>query len=159
MLFNSLMHVSFFTDQMEAMEDFYVNRLGGTLKIVTRAKAYLDRPQSGYHRIALEDPERVIIVYIELAPGQFVELFPKSEGQGEHVAFNQRLGYSHFALTVDDIFAAREELEARGVTFDTQISKGPSETYQMWTHDPDGNAFEIMQYTERSYQVVGHIME
>ena len=57
------------------------------------------------------------------------------------------------------LFAARKELEARGVTFDTQICKGPSETYQMWTHDPDGNRFEIMQYTEKSYQLVGHIME
>lgn len=159
MLFSSLMHVSFYTDQMEAMRDFYVDKLGGTLKIVTRAKAYLDRPQSGFHKLALEDPEKIIIVYIELAPGQFVELFPKNPGQGEHIAFNAQLGYSHFALTVDDIFAAREELEGRGVVFDTQISKGPSETYQMWTHDPDGNAFEIMQYTDASYQVVGHIME
>ena len=158
MLFNNLMHVSFFTDQLDAMCDFYVEKLGGTLKIVTRAKAYLDRPQSGYHEVALSDPEKVIIVYIELAPGQFIELFPKAEGQGPASHMGENLGYAHFALTVDDIFAAREELERRGVVIDTEISKGPSETYQMWTHDPDGNAFEIMQYTDKSYQVVGHIM-
>lgn len=158
MLFNNLMHVSFYTNRLEAMEDFYINKLGGELKIVTRAKAYLDRPQSGYHALALADPEKVIIVYIELAPGLFVELFPKNEGQGPAPRMGENLGYAHFALTVDDIFAAREELERRGVVFDTEISKGPSETYQMWAHDPDGNAFEIMQYTSRSFQVVGHIM-
>ncbi len=29
----------------------------------------------------------------------------------------------------------------------------------MWVHDPDGNKFEIMQYTDKSFQVVGHIEE
>ena len=71
--------------------------------------------------------------------------------------WNGRLGYSHFALTVDDIFAAYDELVAAGVTPDTQVSKGPSETYQFWVSDPDGNKFEVMQYTDKSYQVVGHI--
>lgn len=157
-MFNSIMHVSFFTDRLDEMICFYTEVLGGTLKIVTRAKAYLDRPQSGYHAVALTDPEKVIIVYIEVAPGQFIELFPKGEGQGPAAAFNENLGYSHFALTVDDIFAARAELEGRGLVFDTEISKGPSETYQMWAHDPDGNKFEIMQFTDASYQIVGHIM-
>lgn len=159
MKFTSIMHVAFFTDQLDAMRDFYVNVLGGELKIATRAKVYLDRPESSFHAMALEDPEKVIITYIELAPGQFIELFPKSEGQGPAAGFNENLGYSHFALLVDDIFAAREELEGRGLVFDTEISKGPSETYQMWAHDPDGNKFEVMQFTEKSYQVVGNIME
>lgn len=101
MLFNNLMHVSFYTDRLEAMEDFYINKLGGELKIVTRAKAYLDRPQSGYHALALADPEKVIIVYIELAPGQFVELFPKNAEQGPASRMGENLGYAHFALTVD----------------------------------------------------------
>ncbi len=157
-MFNSIMHMSFFTDRLDEMIAFYTEVLGGTLKIVTRAKAYLDRPRSGYHALALADPEAIIIVYIELAPGQFVELFPKVAGQGPAAAFNENLGYSHFALTVDDIFAARAELEGRDLVFDTEISKGPSETYQMWAHDPDGNKFEIMQFTDKSYQVVGHIM-
>ena len=50
-----------------------------------------------------------------------------------------------------------EELASRGVKPDTAISKGPSGTYQQWYHDPDGNRFELMQYTEDSYQVIGHI--
>ncbi len=158
MLFTSIMHVSFYTDQLDAMCDFYTKVLGGTIKIVTRAKVYLDRPQSAFHAIALTDPEKVIIVYIELAPGQFIEIFPKNVGQGPAPEPNANLGYSHFALLVDDIHVARKELESRGLVFDTEISKGPSETYQMWAHDPDGNKFEVMQFTDASYQVVGHIM-
>lgn len=37
MEFKSLMHVSFFTDQMDVMRDFYENKLGLKVKIVTRA--------------------------------------------------------------------------------------------------------------------------
>lgn len=158
-MFNAIMHVTFFTEQLDAMRDFYVNVLGGTVKIVTRAKLYLDRPNSAYHKVALEDPERIIIMYIELAPGQFIELFPAELGQLPHSEWNAEVGYSHFALTVDDIYAVREELEGRGLVFDTEISKGPSETYQMWAHDPDGNRFEVMQYTDASFQLVGNIME
>ena len=35
MEFKSLMHVSFFTDQMDVMRDFYENKLGLKVKIVT----------------------------------------------------------------------------------------------------------------------------
>ena len=34
------MHVTFFTEQMDVMRDFYENKLGLKPKIVTKAKAY-----------------------------------------------------------------------------------------------------------------------
>lgn len=156
--FKSIMHVAFFTDQMDVMIDFYENKLGLKPKIITKAKAYAERDNKLYGDMAKADPEKIIITYIEIAPGQFIELFPKFEGQGPHANWNQNVGYSHYALLVDDIFKTREELIERGVEMDTDISKGPSGTYQMWVHDPDGNKFEIMQYTKDSYQVVGNIM-
>ena len=55
-----------------------------------------------------------------------------------------------------DIYKARDEFLEKGIELDTDISKGPSETYQMWLHDPDGNKFEVMQYTENSIQVKGN---
>lgn len=158
MLFNSIMHVTFFTHQLEEMRRFYTEVLGGEVKIVTRAKLYAGSSKQRYAKIAETDPKKIIIMYIELAPGQFIELFPAEEEQKPHPEWNEHVGYSHFALMVDDIYAARAELEGRGLIFDTEISKGPSETYQMWAHDPDGNRFEIMQYTDQSYQLVGHIM-
>lgn len=158
MHFNNIMHIAFYTDNLEGMLDFYENKMGFTRKVLVRYGAYRYRPdRPAMYKIAQENPDRIFNIYLEAAPGQFLELFEKMEGQEPHDRWNQRLGYSHYALTVDDIFACRKELEARGVEFDTAISKGPSETYQMWVHDPDGNKFEIMQYTEKSYQVVGHL--
>lgn len=158
MLFNNLMHIALYTDQMDEMLDFYKNVLGAEEKVVVKYKTYLHRDDRPYMQsIARKTPEAVFNVYLEIAPDQFVEFFPKAESMVADGEWNSRAGYNHFALTVDDIHATRAELERRGLTFDTEISKGPSGTYQMWAHDPDGNRFEIMQYTEESYQVVGHI--
>lgn len=157
MEYNSLMHIGFFTDRMEEMVRFYTEVLGGTVKVVSRYGSYLhrdDRP--AMQAIAKVRPNDIFNIYVEMAQGQFVEFFPKEEGQKEHTGFNEHLGYSHFALCVPDIQEAVRELESRGLTFDTKLSKGPSETWQIWAHDPDGNKFEIMQFTDKSWQVTGH---
>jgi len=157
-MFNDVMHIAFFTDRMDEMIHFYTDILGGKIKTLVRYKVYLDRLDRPENRaIALKDPNKIFNVYIELAPNQYIELFHRFDGMAEAPVRGTVAGYNHFALTVDDIFKAREELSARGLTFTTEISKGPSETYQMWSHDPDGNYFEIMQFTDKSYQVVGHI--
>lgn len=158
MEFKNMMHISFYTDQMDEMIDFYVNKLGAKLKIVTRASLYKGLNRGYYSEVAETEPNKIIIVYIEVAPGQFIELFPKMDSQEAHDEWNQRVGYSHFALLVDDIKKTREEFIQRGITLDTDISIGPSQTYQMWAHDPDGNKFEIMQYTDKSFQLIGSIM-
>lgn len=158
MEFKSIMHISFFTNRMEEMRDFYENKLGMKPKIVTKAKAYLDTKNPMYSQMAGEDPEKVLIIYLEAAPGQFIELFPGSPDQGPHPEWNKNLGYTHFSLLVEDIYKAKEEFIAAGIAIDDDISKGPSETYKFWFHDPDGNKCELMQYTKDSYQVVGNIM-
>lgn len=157
MKFQSLMHIGFYTANFDEIYDFYINKLGLKPKIVVRYKEYLgntERPSRA--KIAAEDPERIFYTYIEVAPGQFIEFFPEEERNHQETNKKKVPGYSHFALLVDDIFKAREEVIAAGITPDTEISQGPSGTYQMWLHDPDGNRFEIMQYTADSYQVVGH---
>ncbi len=157
MEFKSIMHVAFFTDRMDEMLDFYVNKLGAVKKAVVKYGVYLNRDdRPAMQKIAKTDPERIFNIYLEIAPGQFVELFTADEKQKPHTKWNEHKDYSHYALLVDDIFRAKEELLAAGITPDTDISKGPSETYQMWIHDPDGNKFEIMQYTENSVQVKGN---
>ncbi len=158
MKYNSIMHIAFYTDKLNEMIDFYTKKLGGTLKTVVRYDVYASRDdRPAMKKIAKEDPNRIFNAYIELAPLQFIELFPAYEGQKDFTEFNEHKGYSHFALIVDDIYEARKELEINGIVFDTQISKGTSETYQMWTRDPDGNRFEIMQFTPNSIQVKGNI--
>lgn len=158
MKFNSIMHVSFYTDHLDEMLDFYVNKLGLKQKVVVKWKSYKgrsDRPMMAQQ--AEENPEGIFYTYVEIAEGQFIELFPANPNQKPHREWNEDIGYSHFALTVDDIYEASKELQEKGVDPDTEISKGPSGTYQQWFHDPDGNRFELMQYTDESYQVVGHI--
>lgn len=152
------MHIAFYTDRMEEMIEFYTNKLGATKKYVVRYNIYKDRDDRPYfQKIAQEDPNRIFNVYLELVSGQFIELFPKFPEQIDDVEWNTRLGYSHFALLTDDIFKTVEDLHSKGLDPFTKPSKGPSETWQVWYKDPDGNCFEIMQYTEKSLQVIGNI--
>ena len=155
MKFNSIMHVAFFTDQIEVIRDFYENKLGCKPKMLMRNKVYIDSKHEEFKKLALDNPEGIFLIYFEIAPGQFIEFFPKREGQGPHDEWNQNLGYAHFALLVDDIYKTRDELISAGIVIDTDISKGPSGTYKFWIHDPDGNRFEIMQYTDESLQIKG----
>lgn len=160
MKFNEIMHLSFYTEHMGEMRDFYENKLGLKAKIIMRYEAYKNAKNRGiWAKKAETDPLGIAYIFIELAPGQYLELFPKYDGQLEHEVPDTRLGYSHFALMVDDIFEAREELVNAGVEIDIEPNKGQSETWQMWIHDPDGNKFEIMQYTEKSLQHHGNIEE
>lgn len=160
MKFNEVMHLSFYTDQMNEMRNFYENKLGLKAKIIMRYEAYKDQINRGaWATRAKTDPTGIAYIFIELALGQYLELFPKADGQLEHEKPDTRLGYSHFALMVDDIYKAREELIAAGVEIDVEPNKGQSETWQMWIHDPDGNKFEIMQYTKKSLQYKGNIKQ
>lgn len=110
MNFQSIMHIAFFTDHMEEMLDFYVNRLGLKTKAVTRYGAYLDRDdRPDMQKIAKEYPERIFNLYIEIAPGQFIELFPAGENQKPHTKWNEHRDYSHFALLVEDIFQTKQD--------------------------------------------------
>ncbi|HEY4025149.1 MAG TPA: VOC family protein [Candidatus Dormibacteraeota bacterium] len=88
------------------------------------------------------------IVYLQLAPGQFLELFPG--GEGTVAPLSRAAGYNHFCLVVDDLRATLRELEARGLTVSGQPVHGPDHNWQHWITDPDGNAIELMEITPAS---------
>lgn len=160
MKFNEIMHLSFYTDQLDVMRDFYENKLGLKAKIIMRYEAYKGKDDRGYWaKMAESDPTGIAYIFIEVAPGQYLELFSKAPNQQPHDIPNSHLGYSHFALMVDDIHQAREELVKAGIDIDIEPNKGQSEIWQMWIHDPDGNKFEIMQYTKKSLQHKGNVYE
>ncbi|MFQ8581150.1 MAG: VOC family protein [Holdemania massiliensis] len=122
MEYQGIMHIAFYTDQFETMIDFYTNKLGGKLKTIVRYGLYKgrkDRPQM--LEKAEKEPDRIMNAYVELAPKQFIEIFPAHSFQKPAVKFNEHQGYSHFALIVDDIFEARKELEERGIVFTSEI--------------------------------------
>ena len=101
MKFNEIMHLSFYTDQMDEMRDFYENKLGLKAKIIMRYEAYKGKKDRGaWAQRAETNPKDIAYIFIELAPGQYLELFPKADHQLEHEVPDTRLGYSHFALMV-----------------------------------------------------------
>lgn len=93
--------------------------------------------------------------YLEIAPGQYLEMFedPKLEP-----SVGNRAGIAHFCLESDDLDATMESLRVAGVPF-TEKKIGCDHTWQIWLRDPDGNDFEVHQYTGRSLQKVGGTVE
>lgn len=93
------------------------------------------------------------LVYLEIAPLQYLELFPalRPEALGDPLAADS---HAHLCLQVDDAAAAHAELAARGIAADGPPAAGPDHSLQFWLTDPDGNRIEVMQYRDRSYQLV-----
>jgi lactoylglutathione lyase len=90
------------------------------------------------------------IVYLHVAPGQFIELFPG--GQGEVAPRGRRAGYNHYCLVVDDIRATLRELASRGLAITGEPVLGMDRNWQYWIQDPDGNAIELMEVVVESPQ-------
>jgi lactoylglutathione lyase/glyoxylase I family protein len=91
--------------------------------------------------------------YLEIAEGNYVELF---EEKGLDPV--GRSGLAHFCFESDDIDALMVKLRERGVAF-TDKALGCDHTYQIWLSDPDGNKFEVHQYTDASTQRTGGVVE
>lgn len=97
-------------------------------------------------------------VYMSWTENAFIELFYVPSAHTKCVPNPQKsLNYTHYSLEVSDLKAFRNQIIKRGGAqyIETEIAMGLENTYTMWMHDPDGNRFEIMEYTPASYQVVG----
>lgn len=87
--------------------------------------------------------------YLEIAPQTFIEMF---EGlQGGAAADG---GIMHFCLETDDLDLLMQKLTAANVPY-TPKKIGCDNTWQIWLTDPDGNSFEVHQYTSKSAQYTG----
>ncbi len=89
------------------------------------------------------------IIYLEVNPNQFIELFYTNQH------FNQLVpqSYQHLCLETVDIYAFEKHILSKGLTLDKPILLGKDYNYQCWINDPDGNPIEIMQYTKDSLQL------
>lgn len=97
-------------------------------------------------------------VYMTWTDNTFIELFYVPNAKIKRVPNAQlHLNYTHFSLEVSDLKAFRKQILKRGGApyLEGEIEHGLDNTYTMWMHDPDGNRFEVMEYTPESYQVVG----
>ncbi len=90
------------------------------------------------------------IVYLNAAPGQFVELF---YGGSEETAWNDRqIGFNHLCLHVDDIHTAAEAVKEAGYRLDKEPKQGSDHNWQAWVTDPNGIRIELMQIMPESPQ-------
>ncbi len=134
-MIRGLAHVAFRVTDLEKALDFYCTKLG------FREAFRLER----------EGEYSPWIVYIQIAPEHFIELFPGA--QGENMS-RGAVGYNHFCLLVDDLAATLHELAERGLEIDGQPQQGLDHNWQYWIKDPDGNAIELMQIVPESPQAV-----
>ena len=89
-------------------------------------------------------------VYLFLAPGQYLELFPGGVREAE--IGPDTIGMRHICLMTADIRAAFESVRAKGGPLDSEIRRGKSRCLMFWTHDPDGTQIEIMEMPPESMQ-------
>ena len=100
-------------------------------------------------RMSSEETGALKMIYIYIAPSQFIELFPDGDGE---CAGSSAIGVKHICIEVDNAAMSLEELRARGAPIDTELKTGLSKCIQFWTHDPDGNKIEFMELPPDSLQ-------
>jgi catechol 2,3-dioxygenase-like lactoylglutathione lyase family enzyme len=131
-MITGLGHVAFRVTDLDRALDFYVRILG-------LREAF---------RLDMAGQPSPWIVYLQVAPGDFVELFPGAKNVGPQPGADA--GYNHFCLLVDDIHATVKELGARGLPIVGAPTKGVDNNYQFWVTDPDGNRIELMEIKPES---------
>lgn len=91
--------------------------------------------------------------YLEISENQYIEMF-----EDPNLESPVNTGLVHFCLEAEDLDAEMKRLNGLGIPF-TEKKLGCDHTYQIWLKDPDGNAFEVHQYTDRSLQKLGGVVE
>jgi catechol 2,3-dioxygenase-like lactoylglutathione lyase family enzyme len=91
--------------------------------------------------------------YLKIADDTFIEIFHEPKPGPV-----QNASLVHFCLESDDLDALAAHLDAQGIAH-TPKSLGADHTWQIWLEDPDGNKFEVHQYTEKSMQRHGGVVE
>ncbi len=106
------------------------------------------------------------LTYLKVAPGEFIELFNEQYSDNDPW---ENQGHHHICLIVENIEEAAETLEAKGVKLTHGPAAGKSpfrrpflveeaplrcHSRAFYIQDPEGNEIEVMQYTEKSLQVI-----
>ena len=132
-------HVCFFSDQVEAMINFYRDVLGLPVKFTLAAD---DGKTMGY--------------YFDCGNSTFIEVFNQAQAVkqwgGQIETLKPGGPYRHLCFEVTGLEGLRQDLLARGLKV-SPITLGIDHSYQAWITDPDGNAIELMEYTHQSLQL------
>ena len=140
-MIRKLAHLNFVTNDLEKIIDFYVNKLGMTVKFTLNNK---DGKPFGY--------------YFACGDITFLEFFDQAMaaevwgGKVEELTIGTR--YKHFCLEITGLDEFCERLKSKGVEV-SEISLGMDNSRQAWISDPDGNSIELMEYGPSSLQLIG----
>jgi len=140
-MIRQLAHLNFVTDDLPAMIDFYVNKLGFKIKF----SLYNAAGQPFGH-------------YFECGNSTFIEIFDQAlavkEWGGTVGPLTPGNGYRHFCFEVTGLADLCAQLKSKGVSV-TDIKEERDHARQAWIKDPDGNEIELMEYGAKSLQLVG----
>lgn len=130
-------HAAYRVTNLQQALEFYCNKLGFV-------EAF---------RLDQEGQPSPWIVYLQIAPGSFIELFPDSQdAPGTLPARDPQASYKHICLLVDDMEATLRKLAERGIAISGSPIQGLDSNLQYWLHDTDGNPIELMQIVPNSPQ-------
>lgn len=163
----TISHLGFNCKNLQKTMDFYCNILGATEKFYLTYGDIADdkvkeskekgEPIPKYVNQLRKFNDRKWSVYLQWTENSFIELFDQLGAFRKRIPKGHDLNYTHFSLEVENIRDFRQMIIERGGSeyLDTEISRGMEYTWQMWMHDPEGNKFEIMEYSPESYQLIG----
>lgn len=129
-----LAHVCVHVSSMDAAFDFYGTKLGLPVKFTFEKKGRLGG------------------AYFDIGDGNFIEVFEVPDLRVVNT------GITHFCLETDNIDEFIARMRSHGVSC-TDKKLGSDQSWQTWLADPDGNKFEIHQYTDKSCQYRGGVAE
>ena len=132
-MIKGIAHLAFYVNNMEASLRFY--ETFGIKKVFS----------------ITNDKGEPWIEYLKVAEGQFIELFYQSE-PFEPGQMWKRKYYAHLCLETTDIHETAKKIVDAGYELAVSPNLGKDGNYQCWTHDPDGNAIELMQIMPDSLQ-------
>ncbi len=90
------------------------------------------------------DPDGTVqLIYLEFAPGQFIELFPG--GNAPPPPVERALGYVHICLVVDDLATTLAHLATLGIAPNAPPRAGRAAQRLAFINDLDGNQIELME--------------
>lgn len=133
-------HIGMNVKDMEKSMHFYKDCLGFQPKFTL----YLDAEKT-----------KPWIEYLVFGDNQFIELFYTYDELQAHPDLQACYSMHHLALVVEDIHETAKELAEKGIQITSGPDLGVEKTWQLWVKDPDGNPIEFMQYTDKSFQLVG----
>lgn len=161
----TISHLGFNCKDLKKCMDFYCNIMGceyvfaltygDMLNDILKAARKNGQKEPFYVKKLEKQKDRIWNVYLRWNENCFIELFDQMGAFKKHIPDNFSLNYNHYCLQVENIHDFRIAMIERGGKeyIETNIKLGMDKSLQMWIHDPEGNRFELMEYTDESYQL------